>query len=142
MTYHIYTDGGARGNPGKSGAGIVCYSDGKMLFKKAVYLGHKTNNQAEYMALYIAAKAINDTGKGEVVFFLDSLLVVKQMLGEYKIKNLELKKIHTATWKELGDRKVSFEHVRREKNTEADAMANMAMNRGEVVGQSFTTSGA
>ena len=83
----IYTDGGARGNPGPAGIGAVVYdADKKVIAEISEYIGEGTNNQAEYKALLAGAKKAKELGATAVDFFLDSELVVKQMRREYKIK--------------------------------------------------------
>ncbi|MCX6795240.1 MAG: ribonuclease HI family protein [Candidatus Falkowbacteria bacterium] len=126
-----FTDGGARGNPGPAGVGGVLYNDQKVLVEKlSRYLGETTNNQAEYRALIMAVEKAKDLGADELECFLDSELVVKQLNREYKVKNQELAplflKIHNLS---LGFKKITFHHIPREKNKEADALANEAMDR-------------
>jgi ribonuclease HI len=128
----IYTDGGARGNPGPAGIGAVVY-DGEMkkLAEVSEYIGRATNNQAEYKAVIAAFKKVEEYRPVEILFFLDSELVVKQLKGEYRVRNADLAplfvKIHNNIIKY---KKVVFTHVRREKNKEADLLANKAMDRG------------
>ena len=128
----IYTDGGARNNPGPAGIGAVLYDDKKnKLAEISEYIGETTNNQAEYQAVYKAIKKAKEFSSGELIFYLDSELVVKQLSGEYKVKNKDLApwfvKIYNET---LGFKKVKFNHIPRERNTEADKLANQAMDKG------------
>ncbi|HOZ55907.1 MAG TPA: ribonuclease HI family protein [bacterium] len=128
----IHTDGGARGNPGPAGIGVViCNEEKKVVAEISRYIGETTNNQAEYRALLAAIEKAKDFDAEEIVFYLDSELVVKQLNREYKVKNQELAplfvKIYNAT---LGFKKVTFHHIPREKNKEADKLANEAMDRG------------
>jgi ribonuclease HI len=131
----IYTDGGARGNPGPAGAGAVIYKGKKKIADVSEYLGRQTNNWAEYEALILALTLARDelgTVKG-VEVRMDSELIVKQMKGEYRVKNLDLKEKH-ARVKDLISESfpgITFTHVRREKNKEADKNANDAMDRGQ-----------
>lgn len=130
----IHTDGGARGNPGPSGIGAVAKGeDGKVVFEISEYIGETTNNQAEYQAVVWAIEKAKEFETDEINFFLDSELVVKQLNREYKVKNKDLQpwfvKIFNAT---LLFKKVTFTHVRREANKEADALANQAMDRGAL----------
>ncbi|MDP3970261.1 MAG: ribonuclease HI family protein [bacterium] len=126
----VYTDGGARGNPGPAGAGV--YSPQMGEFHK--YLGTATNNQAEYTALLMAiTEAVAYKEKhpeiDEVECFLDSELVVKQMNREYKVKNEELQKIFVKIWNlTIKFKKVTFTHVRREYNKDADRLVNVAID--------------
>ena len=95
MKYIVYADGGARGNPGPAGAGaIVRNEEGKTVLKVSEFLGHTTNNVAEYTAVLRALEGIRDIAgaeNAEVHVHMDSELVVKQMKGEYKIKHPNLK---------------------------------------------------
>jgi len=131
----LYTDGGARGNPGPAGIGFVVISDtAEELAAAGRYLGEATNNVAEYEALLAGLRAARALGIEELLVRADSELVVKQMRGEYRVKHPNLKPLF-ATAQELvrGFAAVGFEHVRRADNTRADALANEAMDcRGEV----------
>ena len=128
----IYSDGGARGNPGPAGIGAVLYDEKKNLLAEiSTYLGVATNNQAEYKALILALKKAKELGAKELDCFLDSELVVKQLKREYKVKNAELAplflEIHNLS---LNFKKITYTHIRRELNKEADRLANEAMDRG------------
>ncbi len=134
MNLQIYTDGGARGNPGPAGIGavVVDKDTGRVLEEVAVYLGETTNNQAEYRAAIAALQKAVDLGAKTVELISDSELMIKQARGVYKVKNadlakryLELKNLET----QLGGR-VQYRHVKREHNTRADALANQAMDAG------------
>lgn len=127
----IYSDGGARGNPGPAGIGAVIYDEEKNIVHEiSEYLGETTNNQAEYRAVIAAIEKLKEFEVEELNFFLDSELVVKQLNGQYKVKNAGLAplfvKINNAR---QSFKKVTFSHVRREYNKEADALANKAMDR-------------
>lgn len=127
----IYTDGGARGNPGPAGIGVVVYDgDGRIINKISHYIGKKTNNQAEYQALIAGLNEAIELKAEAVKCFLDSELVMKQMRGEYKVKNENIKDLYL-TAQDLAKKiaKVSFHHVPREKNKEADLLVNKAINR-------------
>lgn len=131
----IYTDGGARGNPGPAGAGAAIYKDGKEVAHVSKYLGKQTNNWAEYEALILALEmAHNVLGSpitNHVAVRMDSELIVKQMRGEYRVKDKELKKQHERVRAIIAEAypDISFSHVRREQNTRADELANDAMDR-------------
>ena len=129
----IYTDGGARGNPGPSGIGGVIYDAGrKKIAEISEPIGHATNNQAEYKAVIAAMKKAKELGGEELEFYLDSELIVKQLKREYKVKNGDLAPLFLQVYNlEMDFKKVNFHHVPREKNKEADALANKAMDRGE-----------
>lgn len=137
MNIISYTDGGARGNPGPAGIGAVLYAQtesgekGEILAEISEYLGEATNNVAEYTALEYALLKAKELGAEQVHCRLDSELVVKQMNRVYKVKNENLQKIFVRIWNLTQEfTKVTFEHVRREKNKEADALANLAMDKG------------
>lgn len=126
----LYADGGSRGNPGPSASGYVILDlEDNILVDKGVYLGITTNNQAEYTALKLALENCQQLGAHEVQVYMDSLLVVNQMKGIFKIKNRDLWPIHDAI-KQLasGFRKISFQHVPRELNKLADAAVNRALD--------------
>jgi ribonuclease HI len=129
----IFTDGGARGNPGPAGIGAVLY-DAKhnLIAEVSEYLGVATNNQAEYKALIAALKKAAQLGAQELDCFLDSELVVKQLKREYKVKNKDLAplflEIHNLS---LTFQNINYTHIPREKNQEADRLANEAMDRGK-----------
>jgi len=128
-----YTDGGARGNPGPAGIGVVLQNkDGDVVGEWSEFLGVATNNQAEYRALLLALKQAVALGVIELECRLDSELVVKQLKGEYKIKNSELKLLNEQAKGLISQLKdVSFKHIPRELNKRADQLANQAMDRGK-----------
>lgn len=128
----IYTDGGARGNPGPAGIGAVFYDEQKNIIAEiSEYIGEATNNQAEYKAVAAAIAKAKELGAKELDFYLDSELVVKQLNREYKVKNKGLAPLFVQIYNAvLSFKKVSFSHVRREMNKEADRLANLAMDRG------------
>ena len=128
----IFTDGGARGNPGPAGIGAAIYDENKVMVAEiSEYLGVATNNQAEYKALIAAISKAKQLGAKELDCYLDSELVVKQLKREYKVKNKELAplflSIHNLS---LNFNKISYTHIPRERNSEADRLANEAMDRG------------
>ena len=135
--FTIHADGGARGNPGPAGAGAMIRDElGSSVASVSKFLGHRTNNFAEYEAVILALEALAKLvpaakhGATEVAVKMDSELVVKQMKGAYKVKHPVLKEQYARLIHAAGafDR-VSFSHVRREENTDADALANEAMDR-------------
>ena len=129
----IFTDGGARGNPGPAGIGAVIKDENdETVATISEYIGETTNNQAEYRAVAAAIKKARELGARELEFYLDSELVVRQLNREYKVKNKELAPLFVQIYNaSLGFRKVSFRHVRREKNEEADKLVNLAIDKHE-----------
>lgn len=129
----IYTDGGAKGNPGPASIGVVIeYNNEKKEYSEQI--GEATNNIAEYKALVFALKKTRQllgkkTSKEvDIKAYSDSELMVKQLNGEYKIKNIELKDLFIEIWNLKQDfKEVEFEHIKREKNSAADRLVNEAM---------------
>lgn len=128
--YQLYTDGGARGNPGPAGAGALLLGpDGAEIEAISAYLGEMTNNQAEYRALLLGLQAAVDNGVQALEVRMDSELIVKQMNGEYKVKHPDMKILNSQA-KQLVAKidTVSFHHIRRELNGDADALVNQAID--------------
>lgn len=129
----IYSDGGSRGNPGPSGAGASIQKDGVEVARVSKFLGVQTNNWAEYEALILALEEARRVcgAPQRLTVRMDSELIVKQMKGEYRVKDAELKKQHERVRRILAAAfpRVTFEHVRREQNVRADELANDAMDR-------------
>ena len=130
--YTLYTDGGARGNPGPAGAGAVLLDqDGNEVEAFSRYLGETTNNQAEYQGLIMGLEGALAHKAIRLTIRLDSELVVRQINGQYKVKNPGLKPLYQKARRllEAFDR-VTIGHVPRAQNKRADELANQAMNRG------------
>jgi len=131
----IYTDGGARGNPGPAGLGAVIYdSAGKVIKKIGEYLGEKTNNEAEYEAVLRALTEAKALGAKEVEVVLDSELVARQLNNIYRAKNhrmLEL--LLKVRALEAGFKKTTYRHVPREENAVADSLVNEAIDKKGAV---------
>lgn len=126
----LFGDGGSRGNPGPSASGYVILDmEDNVLADEGVYLGVTTNNQAEYTSLKLGLEECLKMGVREVQVYMDSLLVVNQMKGIFKVKNRDLWPIHDAI-KKLAEKfeHVSFSHVPREFNKLADAAVNRALD--------------
>jgi ribonuclease HI len=136
-----FIDGGARGNPGPAGYGVFIVDEsGHPVAELSEYLGRQTNNYAEYSGLLAALNyALRNGGKALKVVS-DSELMVKQIKGQYKVNNPTLKELHGRAMK-LIDQLDHFEirHVLRDKNLEADRLANLAMDRG-IAGKSSAVS--
>jgi ribonuclease HI len=126
----IYTDGGSRGNPGPSASGFVLLDmDDNIVVQQGIYLGITTNNQAEYQALKLALEEARRLQASQVFVYMDSLLVVNQMLGKFKIKNRDLWPIYDSIKKiAVTFNTITFTHVPRELNKLADRMVNKALD--------------
>ncbi|HLD51544.1 hypothetical protein A3K34_04300 [candidate division WWE3 bacterium RIFOXYC1_FULL_40_10] len=126
----LFSDGGARGNPGPAAFGIVLKDENcETIFSSNRYLGTKTNNEAEYMGLIAGLMAGTDKGASEIICYLDSELIVKQLKGVYKVKNDRMKEF----WKKAKElerdyKKVTYVHIPRTENKEADALVNEALD--------------
>jgi ribonuclease HI len=125
-----YVDGGARGNPGPAGYGVrIETPDGMLIEEFCDSIGVATNNVAEYRGLIAALEWANEHGQKSVHVRSDSLLLVQQMLGAFKVKNAGLQPLHGRARllaQEIG--RVTFEHVGRALNAHADRLANLAMD--------------
>ena len=126
----IYTDGGSRGNPGPgAGAYLLKTPDGVLVESRAVFLPETTNNTAEYTGVLEALTAAKNRGAEEIRLQSDSELLVRQINGQYKVKSENLKELHAQCMEKLASfRSWKVSHVRREQNTEADRLANDAMD--------------
>jgi ribonuclease HI len=127
----IYTDGASRGNPGPAAFAYVIARDGEEPIEEAGKLGRMTNNQAEYLALVRALEHALELGAHHrVVVHSDSELLVKQMKGEYRVKNADLRDLYEEASALCGrfNESVDFRHVRREDNRRADALGNEALD--------------
>jgi ribonuclease HI len=130
LVAHI--DGGARGNPGPAGYGVVIEdAAGRRVAELSKFLGHRTNNYAEYMGLLAALQYALEHGAKALEVISDSELLVKQINGQYKVRNPTLVELHRQAKTLIGklDR-LKIHHVLRGKNKEADALANRAMDEG------------
>ncbi len=131
MGLTIHVDGGARGNPGPAGAGVVIHSeDGNLLHESAHWLGTQTNNAAEYHALIRALQRAQRFDARKLAIYSDSELLVRQLTGEYRVKSPRLAQLHEQVQLLLiGLSRWSVKHIRREENKRADELANLAMDR-------------
>lgn len=126
----MFADGGSRGNPGPSASGYVLLDmNNKIIVENGLYLGVTTNNQAEYHALKIGLQDALQRGVTHIEVYLDSLLVVNQMKGIFKVKNRDLAPVH-ASIQEIAKSfaSISYSHVPRELNKLADAMVNQVLD--------------
>ena len=132
--FDIYVDGGARGNPGEAGIGVVI-SQGKSVVKTiAKFIGIATNNVAEYMALIYALQEALINNYRSVTVNTDSELMYKQLKGEYRVKNPDLKIYHEQI-KHLmvGFTNINLQHIPREENKDADKLVNEAIDKRPVL---------
>src|SRR5439155_2053392 len=131
----IKLDGGSRGNPGPSGIGIVLRAqDGTPLLTLGRFIGRATNNVAEYQALIIALQKAQELGAKKLLIRGDSELIIKQMNGEYRVRHPELKPLYEEAYQLLHQfKEAKLEHNLRHKNTLADKLANLAMDKKKEV---------
>ena len=131
----IYTDGGSRGNPGPAACGFVIASDnGKQLVAKGLFLGKATNNIAEYTGVLKALQHAKEIRANEIQLFSDSELIVKQINGQYRVKNAGLKEYYNQIMNILsGFESWQVTHVYRDKNKEADTLVNKALDNSADV---------
>ncbi len=137
----VYTDGACRSNPGASGAGwVIDVQQTQQTYVGALFLGHRTNNEAEYLAAALGLQAAADLGADTVLLRADSELMVRQIGGRYQVKNARLLPLYRQVLAiSRGFKQFSCEHVRRALNSRADAQANRAID--ERVGAGATAGG-
>jgi ribonuclease HI len=130
MSYNLFTDGGARGNPGAAAAGFFLFDEKFILVDfGGKYLGETTNNKAEYSALLEGLKLAKKHEVASVHVFMDSELIVKQLNGSYKVKDAEMKHLFDKVQKAIAEfESVQFTHVLRAKNRFADKMVNIVLD--------------
>ncbi len=135
MKLRTYTDGGARGNPGPAAIGVlICTTDGEIVEEHCETIGEATNNVAEYKALISGMKKAKELKAKELDCFMDSLLVVKQLKGEYRIKHINMQKLYDEVQKIRREFKhVSYHHVPREEENiqRADQLVNFALDEAK-----------
>lgn len=138
----LHTDGGARGNPGPAGIGVVISVSAPALARPGAriahtniletisrYIGEATNNHAEYQALIAGLTRAKELGAQEIDVYMDSELIVKQMKREYKVKNKGLASLFVKVWNlSQSFKKVTFTHIPREQNESADKLVNEAID--------------
>lgn len=131
--YTAHVDGGARGNPGPAGFGVVIHdSHGKKVAELSQYLGHRTNNYAEYSGLLAALRFAIAHHIQALKIVSDSELMVRQMKGIYKVRHPELRKLYDEAQRLTSQIEyVDIRHALREHNQTADRLANQAMDRGK-----------
>jgi ribonuclease HI len=126
----VHVDGGARGNPGPAAiAAVVATPDGEVLEERSERIGKATNNVAEYRALLLGIERAKALGASELELVGDSELIVRQVLGDYRVKDAGLRPLHAQVRKALdGFDRWSIRHVRREENEAADALVNETLD--------------
>jgi ribonuclease HI len=130
----IHADGGSRGNPGPAAIGVHATTEGDLLFDLSLYIGETTNNVAEWQAVIKALEHLvkQNIKASQIDFYLDSELVVKQVIGQYKVKQPHLQllaiQVHQLT-QQLSSSKISYHHVPREQNKQADSLVNQALDQ-------------
>ena len=126
----IFTDGGSRGNPGPAGIGAVLLDEkGKKVAEVSRYIGDSTNNVAEYLAVIYGLQEAVFLKAGEIVLNVDSQLVARQLKGEYRVKDQNIRRFFDIALNLFrGFDKVEIREISREENTDADALANKAIN--------------
>ena len=145
MKFHAHIDGAARGNPGPAGAGVYVAAEGDSPAEEHFEaLGHTTNNVAEYRALLLALRRAEERAASEVSIASDSLLLVQQMKGRYRVKAPHLQPLFAvALTRAKRFRRFSIAHVRREENKKADRLANLGADASErqLAGERFHREG-
>ena len=128
--YLMQFDGCSKGNPGLSGAGAVIYKNGVEIWSKSIFVGkNNTNNEAEYNGLIIGLEEAVEMGIESLDVEGDSLLIIKQMRGEYKVKSEKLLNLYIkAKLYENMIKEIEYNHVYREKNIRADELSNMGLS--------------
>ncbi len=126
--YILKCDGGALNNPGRGASASVIFENGLIIDKKATYFSHITNNAAEYNSLILGLKRCIKLGIKDIKIKMDSQLVVKQVLGEYKVRNEALKELHFKVLELLVQfDSFTIEHIYRNQNTDADELADLCI---------------
>jgi ribonuclease HI len=140
-TWWLYIDGAARNNPGPASVGIYIVKDGIPHFHDGCYLGTRTNNQAEYLALLFGLFTLQSwiVPEDRVEIFSDSQLLVRQLHGIYKIKNIQLKPLFVVAHQVIQQMRATISHIPREENTHADHMANESLDTKKIIPSSFVT---
>ena len=130
MTYKSFTDGGSRNNPGPAAIGGVLYdAQDNLVDEVSEYIGTATNNEAEYGAIIAILHKALEHDVSQIHCYLDSELIVKQLSGEYRVKDEKLKRLFADLQTVIAKfDEISFEHVMREKNKEADARVNKVLD--------------
>ncbi|MBI5968154.1 MAG: ribonuclease HI family protein [Deltaproteobacteria bacterium] len=131
LEFFIHADGASRGNPGEAGVGaVISDARGRTVKELKLFLGIATNNVAEYRAAILALEKALNLGVGKVTLYLDSELVIRQLQGQYKVREAHLKTLHQRALEILHRfSKYSILYIRREENRRADQLANEAIDQ-------------
>ncbi len=140
-TWLLFVDGASRNNPGPSGAGVYILKDSVPVYKEGFYLGIKTNNQAEYLALLLGIFILDQRVQQDdtIRIISDSELLVRQLTGKYRVKRTHLKPLHALATKKISVLNAELVHVVRAENVEADKMANRGIDYKKAVSKDFIT---
>jgi ribonuclease HI len=136
MRVYAFTDGASRGNPGASGIGVIVKDEqGKILLSLSAYIGNTTNNIAEYTALLALLKRARELGCTELIAHSDSELMVRQIRGEYRVRDVDIRKYYKKVTALLDSApfKFALKHIPREENSEADRLANRGIDSKKKV---------
>jgi len=137
--WKLYVDGASRNNPGPSGAGIYLLKDNMVIEKQGYFLGVKTNNEAEYLALILGMFLLRQfvTTSDEVFIISDSQLLIRQLQGKYRVRTDTLKPFHAVAYTLISAINPQMMHVLRAENTEADKLANLGIDKKRAVPAEF-----
>jgi ribonuclease HI len=137
--WKLFVDGASRNNPGPSGAGFYIEKDGTLVEQGGYYLGVKTNNQAEYLALLLGLHFLEPhiTEGDRIAIIADSELLVRQIYGVYRVKDKILQQLHAAAVVEIRRLKANIFHMLRHANKNADAMANQGIDTKKTLPPQF-----
>jgi ribonuclease HI len=138
-TWQIFIDGAARNNPGPAGAGVYMLKNNILFYEDGYYLGARTNNQAEYIALLVGLFFAEEWKKSSdtLIVYSDSQLLVRQLQGIYKVKNSQLQLLHQLANIWLKKNHSTINHITRDYNTKADAMANKGIESRKSLPSKF-----
>lgn len=133
--WRLSIDGASRNNPGPAGIGIYLTKDNVVIERRGYFVGIKTNNEAEYFALVVGLLVAREflTRHDELVIISDSQLLVRQMQGIYRVKTDGLRRLHTVAQQLIQSLRVNIMHVLRAENSEADKLANIGIDKKQII---------
>jgi len=137
--WKLYVDGASRNNPGPAGAGIYLLKDNTVIEKQGYFLGTKTNNEAEYLALILGMFMLRQfvTPADELFIISDSQLLIRQLQGAYRVKTDTLKPLHAVAHTLVAAMNPQMLHVLRAENSEADKLANLGIDKKRAIPAEF-----